>query len=122
MYVYNETDFTPDQYITLKVSKGRMESAVQNQAIGHGDAAPDKVFLEYCATVHVAVFGGPRPNIKSGPGILFMFKNLTNKLNKYESRESKESAGAGDHRPIIRKATDRSGKRPPGRRRAKANT
>lgn len=116
MYVFKENDLTEEQFVLLRVSKTRMETAVRNQAIGHGDDAPNKSFLEYCATVHVAVFGGPKPNIKSGPGILYMFKNLVHKLDKYVIGESEKSAGAGDIGSVVRKVTDGSRKRPPGRR------
>lgn len=97
-YQYKDTEMTHDQWRLLGPSIGRMETAVNAQSIGHGDRAPDKEFLQSCAVIHVELFHGPRPNINSGAGILFMFKQLILKYRQLEKLCKYPAAAPSDGR------------------------
>lgn len=106
-YEYKETDLTDEQYKALSPSFGKMELAVLTDSVQKGDGAPDAGFLEYCADLHLVLFSGPRPNIRHGVGILYMFKQILKKKDKYELKRTAEATRPIHIRPTLDKTKNR---------------
>ena len=92
-YVYKENDLTQLHYDRLTPVINKMRVVALSGAMIN-----EKLDLPELQNIHFTLFGGPRPNIKSGAVIVAMFKKI---IRKYDEKSPKICASQPEARECV---------------------